>query len=207
MFSTLPDTLKAPRLAALALLALALAACKSRQDQMAVDTMAGVDTAPATALPATPAMADADILQVFYTANTADSAVSALARTKAKSAGVKEFARTMVSDDANLNKDAQNLAQSASITGMPNDKSMAWQSDADQTLSSLKGQSGSDFDNTYLGHEVQSLQKQLDELDQNLIPSAANADLKQLLQNSRATISAHLDRARQLQQTVGGTTG
>jgi putative membrane protein len=207
MFSTLPDTLKAPRLAALALLVLAFAACKSRQDQMAVDTMAGVDTAPATAMPATPSMADADILQVFFTANSADSAVSALARTRAKSAGVKEFARTMVSDDANLNKDAQNLAQSASITGTPNDKSMAWQSEADQTLSSLKGQSGSDFDNTYLGHEVQSLQKQLDELDQNLIPSAANADLKQMLQNSRATISTHLDQARQLQQTVGGTTG
>ncbi len=207
MLSTLPDLRRTPRLAVLAFLALAVAGCRSRENQMAADTMAGADSTPATAMPATPAMADADILQVFFAANSADSAVSAVAQTKAKSADVKDFAKTMVGDDGNLNKDALNLAQSASITATPNDRSAEWQNDADQALSSLKQQSGSDFDNAYLGHEVQSLQKQLDELDQNLIPSAANVDLKQLLQNSRATISAHLDRAKQLQQTIGGATG
>jgi putative membrane protein len=51
--------------------------------------------------------------------------------------------------------------------------------------------------------EVEYHQAVLDALDQTLIPSAQNAELKTLLQGVRPAIAAHLERAKQLQSTLG----
>jgi putative membrane protein len=54
-----------------------------------------------------------------------------------------------------------------------------------------------------MAREVAYHQAVLDALDQTLIPQAQNADLKNLLQQVRPAIAAHLERARTLQQSLG----
>jgi putative membrane protein len=50
-------------------------------------------------------------------------------------------------------------------------------------------------------------EKVLRQLDDQLIPSADNAELRQLLTATRATVSSHLEQARQIQAQLGGRTG
>jgi putative membrane protein len=52
--------------------------------------------------------------------------------------------------------------------------------------------------------EVEYHQAVLDALDGVLIPGAQNTQLRELLQNVRPAFDAHLQRARQLQGTLGG---
>jgi putative membrane protein len=211
MFSALSESRIVSRLTVSAIALLALAACQTRQSDTTTDTMAGLDTgaaAPATAMaPGNPMLSDAEILQVVITANSADSAAGALATTQAKTASVKDFGKTMVKDHGNLNDKAQQLTQSASLTPQTSETSRQVQDKADEEMNDLKGKTGAGFDTAYVNHEVQSHQAVLDQLDQTLIPSAQNADLKQFLQNERSTVAAHLDRIKQLQNTVATSTG
>jgi putative membrane protein len=55
-----------------------------------------------------------------------------------------------------------------------------------------------------MAREVEYHQAVLDALDNLLIPGAQNAQLKELLQNVRPAIDAHLTRARALQSSLGG---
>ena len=74
---------------------------------------------------------------------------------------------------------------------------------ADIARATLKGLSGADFDKAYVNAEVDLHQAVLDQLDNTLIPSAQNAELKSLLEQARPTISAHLDHAKSLKSKLG----
>jgi putative membrane protein len=52
-------------------------------------------------------------------------------------------------------------------------------------------------------HEVVYHQAVLDAVDQTLIPSAKNADLKALLVKVRPAFVAHLEHAKQIQASLG----
>jgi predicted outer membrane protein len=117
---------RAPRLVASALTAVVLVACGPREGRNAdsTDSMAGMDTSPAAATPATGAtLSDAQISHIVMTANSGDSAMGALAVSKARNAQVKEFGRMMVRDHGDANKKVWELTQRLSITGEDNDVS------------------------------------------------------------------------------------
>jgi predicted outer membrane protein len=56
----------------------------------------------------------------------------------------------------------------------------------------------SEFDLAFIRAEVETHRQLLDHLDHELIPGATSADVRNLLQEIRATADAHLTRARQL---------
>ena len=66
----------------------------------------------------------------------------------------------------------------------------------------MKGLKGKDFDKAYVDNEVTYHQVVLDSIDKTLIPSAKNADLKNLLNQVRPSIAAHLEHAKHLQATM-----
>src|SRR5438105_15631842 len=57
--------------------------------------------------------------------------------------------------------------------------------------------SGAAFDKAYLDNEIAYHQAVLDMLDQQLIPGAKNAELKDLLTSVRPAFAAHLDHAKE----------
>jgi len=185
---------------------IAIAAC-SKSEKPAADSAASAATtaAPDTAKPAAaaaPAINDAQIAHIAVTANAIDSTAGALAKKKASAKAVKDFAQTMVSDHAGVNKQAVALATKLNVTPEDNDVSKQLTAGAEQNIANLQSLSGAAFDKAYIDHEVAYHQAVLDALDKTLIPSAQNADLKALLVKVRPAFVAHLDRAKSIQSSL-----
>jgi putative membrane protein len=168
--------------------------------------MSDTAKAPAAAPAAAPAtLNDAQIAHVAVTANSIDSATGTMAKGKATSKAVKDFAQTMVTDHSGVNKQATALAKKLNVTPEDNDVSKQLKTNADQATSNLQGKSGADFDKAYIDNEVTFHQTVLDALDKTLIPGAQNAELKGLLEKVRPNIAAHLARAKSIQGKLGAT--
>lgn len=175
----------------------AVSACGPREEAV-TDTAGGAGATAATSS----ALGDPQIAHIAVTANAIDSSFGALALTKARSQAVKDFAQTMVTDHAGVNRQAVELAQRLGVTPQENDMSRQLQAAADSARSAMESLSGAAFDSAYMAREVAYHQAVLDALDQTLIPGAQNADLKALLQGARPAFNAHLERARQVQGSL-----
>jgi putative membrane protein len=184
----------------------AFVACNSSGEQAADAATADTTTAamaPAPDTAAAPAKPnDAQIAHIAVTANSIDSAAGVLAKSKAQSKAVKDFAQTMITDHTQVNKQAVALATKLGVTPEDNDVSRELNSGAQQSQSELQAKSGADFDSAYIDHEVAYHQAVLDALDNTLIPDAQNAELKGLLTKVRPAIAAHLDRAKGIQKSL-----
>ena len=154
----------------------AVSACGPREEAV-TDTAGGAGATAATSS----ALGDPQIAHIAVTANAIDSSFGALALTKARSQAVKDFAQTMVTDHAGVNRQAVELAQRLGVTPQENDMSRQLQAAADSARSAMESLSGAAFDSAYMAREVAYHQAVLDALDQMLIPGAQNADLKALL--------------------------
>lgn len=179
---------------------LAIAGCEAREPAPAADTAAAAGAAEA---PEAPTLTDPQIAHIAVTANAIDSAAGELAKTRARSADVRSFAETMIADHGGVNAQAAALVGRLGVTPEANDVSRQLQQGADQARTTLEAASGAEFDRAYIQREIEYHQAVLDALDQSLIPNARNAELKALLEGVRPAIVAHLERARQIQGTLG----
>ena len=154
---------------------------------------------------ATPAWAqgagpsDAQIAAIVVTANQVDIDAGKLAKSKAHSKDVQEFAQRMITDHGAVNKSATDLAEKLHVTPEPSATSESLKKGGDENLAKLKTLSGAAFDKAYIDHEVAYHEAVISTLDKTLIPSAQNAELKALLVKVRPAFVAHLDMAKQIQ--------
>lgn len=147
-------------------------------------------------------LSDAEVAHVAVTANAIDVDLAKLALERGRSEQVKAFARTMVEDHTGVNEQAAALAKKLGVTPASNDVSASLQQGADAAREKLSGLSGKAFDRAYIAREVEYHQAVLDAIDNLLIPTTENAELKALLRTVRPAIAAHLDRARGIQPTL-----
>ncbi len=188
-----------------AALALAAACGDSDANEQASTTDAAsteVSAAPAPA-PA-PAVTDPQIAAIVVAANQVDIDAGELAKERASDPRVKEFAQRMITDHGGVNQAASDLVGRLGVTPEPSATSQKLTADGEASRAALQGQSGAGFDRAYIANEVAYHQAVLDAIDQTLIPSAQNAELKALLEQTRPAVAAHLDHARQLQTSLGG---
>ena len=161
----------------------------------------------ALALFAAPAFAqspnDAQIASIVVTANQVDIDAGKLAEAKGSNADIKAFGKQMVTDHSGVNKQAVALVTKLKVTPEDNPTSQSLQKGGDDNLKNLKTLSGAAFDRAYIEHEVVYHQAVLDALDKTLIPSAQNAELKNLLVTVRPAFVAHLEHAKSVQAKVG----
>lgn len=142
---------------------------------------------------------DPQIAAIVVVANQVDIDAGTLAKSKAQSTAVKEFAQRMITDHTGVNKSATELVQKLHVTPVPNATSESLQKGGDENLAALKKLSGAAFDKAYVDHEVTYHEAVLSAVDQTLIPNAQNAELKALLVKVRPAFVAHLEHARHLQ--------
>ena len=150
---------------------------------------------------------DAQIAAIVVTANQVDIDAGKLAKSKAQSPDVKEFAQRMITDHGGVNKSATELVQKLHVTPEPNPTSESLQKGGDENIAKLKTLGGAAFDKAYIDHEVAYHEAVLNALDKTLIPSAQNAELKALLVKVRPAFVAHLDMAKELQAKLGKSGG
>jgi putative membrane protein len=150
---------------------------------------------------------DAQIAAIVVTANQVDIDAGTLAKSKAQSPEVKEFAQRMITDHTGVNKAATELVERLHVTPVPSATSESLQKGGDENLAALKKVSGTAFDKAYIDHEVAYHEAVLSAMDKTLIPSAQNAELKALLVKVRPAFVAHLDHAKKLQAELAKSGG
>ena len=146
---------------------------------------------------------DAQIASIVVTANQVDIDAGHLAETKADNPEVKAFAKQMITDHTGVNKQAVALVSRLKVTPEDNATSQSLASGGRDNLANLKTFSGAAFDKAYVDHEVAYHQQVIAAIDQTLIPSAQNADLKALLVAVRPAFVGHLEHAQHIQATLG----
>jgi putative membrane protein len=177
-----------------------LTACAGGNDEnheAGADTLATSPTTPPAQSAAV--LSDTDILRITKTANDADIEGGNMAKSKGQNADVKSYGQLMISDHTALNTQGDSIARRAQLTPTDNPASQQLMSEHQAAAQRLQALSGAEFDKAYIAHEVDMHQKLLNTLDQTLIPSAQNAELKSALTGARAKVEAHLNRARDIQ--------
>lgn len=146
---------------------------------------------------------DAQIAAIVVTANQVDIDAGQLAAQRSRSAPVQSFARLMVTDHGSVNQQATALARKLNLTPEDNPTSAGLKQGGQDNLKRLQALQGEGFDRAYVDHEVEYHQTVLQALDQTLIPSAKNEELKALLVKVRPAFVAHLQHAKELQTQLG----
>jgi putative membrane protein len=146
---------------------------------------------------------DAQIAAIVVAANQVDIDAGKLAESKASNEDVKAFAHRMVTDHADVNKQAVELVTKLKVTPQDNPTSESLKSGGGKNIAHLKKLSGAAFDKAYIDHEVAYHEQVLDAVDKTLIPNAKNEELKALLVKVRPAFVAHTEHAKQVQTSLG----
>jgi putative membrane protein len=147
-------------------------------------------------------LSDPEVAHVAVTANSIDIDLAKLAQSRTRNHAVKQFATTMITDHSAVNAQASALATKLGVTPKDNEVSQSLLKGATAARAAIEPLKGKAFDKAYIDREVAYHQAVLDALDQLLIPTTSNAELKQLLVDVRPAIAAHLAHAKKLQSTV-----
>ncbi len=174
----------------------------------AVDPGISMDAAGATAVTPTPpvagALTDPQIAAIVVAANQVDIDAGNLALKKAKSAAVKAFAQTMITDHSAVNKAAVELVTRLKITPEESDASKALVAGGVANRDALTKLEGAAFDKAYVNNEVAYHKDVIGVLETLLIPSATNAELKTTLVGVKPAFDAHLAHAESIQAQLAG---
>lgn len=138
---------------------------------------------------------DAQIAHIAYTAGLADIANAQQALKISKNKDVRAFATDMARDHKAVNDKALALVKKLKVTPQDNDTSKAiakGQADERAKLAKLKGAA---FDKAYIDNEVAYHKTVNGALQNTLIPSASNAELKSLLETGLKIFQGHLEHA------------
>ena len=145
-----------------------------------------------------PAITDANIAAIVVTANTIDIQYADLALAKSQDAEVREFATMVKKDHQSVNEAAGALVTRLGVTPVMNSVAFDLRDDAETKRLTLRDFEGAAFDSAYAANEVSYHTTVLGAIDNALIPSAQNAELKALLVAVRPAVAAHLEHAREL---------
>jgi len=145
---------------------------------------------------------DPQIAGIVVTADQIDIDAGKLAKSHTKNKEVSKFAQQMITDHTAVNKQAGALAKKLGVKPEDSPTSQSLKTGAAENTKNLKGLKGAAFDKAYVDHEVAYHQQVLDAIDKVLIPSAKNAELKDLIVKVRPAIAAHLDHAKMIQSDL-----
>jgi putative membrane protein len=149
-----------------------------------------------------PDLSDAEVAHVAVTANNIDVAAGKVALSRTHDSEVKNFASMMVRDHTGVNDRAVALAKKLGVTPKDNAMSQSLEAGAKEAKAKLDHLKGADFDRAYIEREIAYHQAVLDALDQTLIPTTENAELKGLLTQVRPAFEAHLAYAKKIGEKV-----
>ncbi len=138
---------------------------------------------------------DPQIAHIAYTAGQLDIDAAKQALAKSKNKEVRAFAQDMQRDHKAVNDKALALVKKLKVTPEDNDTSKALAKQAKEKRDELAKLSGAAFDKAYIENEVAYHKAVNGALEKTLIPSASNAELKELLQTGLKIFQGHEQHA------------
>lgn len=144
-------------------------------------------------------LTDPKIAHIAYTAGEIDIKAAKQALERSHNKEVRQFAEDMVRDHTAVNKQALALVKKLKVTPEDNDTSRALSKQASEKRTLLGKLKGAAFDKAYVANEV-AYHKTVDNaLETQLIPSASNAELKNLLQTGLKIFQGHEQHAEHVE--------
>jgi putative membrane protein len=184
-----------------------LGACAKKGDVAVSDTTAAPatdTTASAGAVAGTKNdWTDAQILGFASTASAGEIQEAQLAKSKATNPAVKKFAQLMISDHTKMLADGKALATKLAITPDTSKSDVSdLAKDAQNDMKDLSDKkAGKDWDEDYMGKQVDAHQKVLDKLN-DASQSVKSPDLKNALNESIAKVQGHLTQAKAIKDNT-----
>jgi putative membrane protein len=145
---------------------------------------------------------DPQIAHIAYTAGSIDIAAAKQAVAKSKNKAVLDFANQMIKDHEAVNQQALALCKKLNVTPEDNDTSKALSNAASAKLTEFAKLDGAAFDKAYVDNEVAYHKTVNGALQNTLIPSAQNAELKSLLQTGLKLFQGHQAHAEHVASTL-----
>jgi putative membrane protein len=176
---------------------------KKEEPAAAAKTPAPAEPAP-TPAPKAAGLNDAQIAAIVVAANQVDVDAGNLALKKSQNAQVKDLAQRMVTDHTAVNQAAGALVGKLGVTPEETDASKGLTQGGADKRAELEKLDGAAFDKAYVDNEVAYHEAVIGVLDAQLIPAAANAELKKTLVDVRPAFLAHLEHAKQVQTALAG---
>lgn len=147
-------------------------------------------------------MNDLEIAHAAYTAGNIDIRYAHLALAMSDNPAVRDFAATMIRDHSAVNDAAIALVTKLNITPQDNELSQALVAGAKQKRDELRALDGAAFDRAYAENELGYHQVVNKTVEENFIPTAQNAELKELLASALKTFKVHEGHAAMMVKAV-----
>lgn len=152
---------------------------------------------PGAAVGTAGASADRDFIQDQLEDGRAEVNLAKIASERATHPQVKEFAQMMARDHQAAGDELRQIATSANIQLNTAAEPDSDHKDAEEELSKL---SGREFDREYIEKMIDEHQEAVNELEKH--QDADNVQIRQWATKTLPTVRQHLERARQIQQTL-----
>lgn len=147
-------------------------------------------------------LTDAKIVRIMKTANDGEIELAKEAKSKAENKDVKDFAKKMIDEHKENEKEGKDVAKKAKVKPADSEVAKTMENDAKTKKKDLKSLKGHDFDKAYIDQQVTMHQALLDDLNAKLIPAAQSPELKTYLESTKAHVQEHLSRAQEIQTSL-----
>ncbi|HVH40794.1 MAG TPA: DUF4142 domain-containing protein [Labilithrix sp.] len=153
------------------------------------------------------ALRTAQVVHALEIANTAAVEHGTVARTKAQSEAVKQFAAMVVSDHSAANERLHSLAAQRGLRPEASPVSDAMSAESTTFAKRLEPLAGAAFDKSYMDTQIVTHVKLLAVIDDVLAPAVADAQLEELVKTLRSTVAVHEVQAERIRGALEtGTT-
>lgn len=145
---------------------------------------------------------DAFILGYLETSHWGDKEGGKLAQVRAGDPRVKEFGRYMADHHQALLSRTRQMETALRLPPAFNADTLEASTEQRQALQALRRKTGPAFDRAYLRHEIETHREIVERLERAVI-EAHNPEVKQLVDESKPVVQAHLDAALALDRALG----
>lgn len=149
-------------------------------------------------------MSDANVLAVMNTIDRSEMESAQLAKQKAQSSAVRDYANHLIADhSATMDKNRQ-LSNRTNLRPDPPALASTMNSTHQETMEQLRKLSGSDFDRAYMEYQVK-MHEEAVSLVEKTSASADNPQLKQQLSQVVHDLRDHLTKAKSIQGQIAAS--
>lgn len=151
------------------------------------------------AVPST--MSDPNIVSVFNTIDQSEIDAAQLARQKATSPVVREYAARLVQDHTLMMEKKHSLADRLNMRPEKPQLASTLESNNQEAMSRLQQKSGADFDRSYIDYQIM-MHEQAIKLAQDSAPAVDESRIRQQLTDSRPELQSHLAEAQSIRRQL-----
>ena len=141
-------------------------------------------------------LTESQVIKVVSTANNGEIKQARTVLPKLKTEEARKYAQMMINEHSANEKKGQTLASSLKLTPQVSGISASLQKDSDNVVRKLSNSSTPDKD--YMSSQVDVHRKVLNTIEKQLIPNAKNAELKNMLTQTRTAVAKHLKMAEDI---------